>query len=154
MKKILFLLTLSLAFFIADAQTFFSGTTSKPSVSTLVSGAPVYSMEVPVLNATVDTLNLTTAATYNARIRVSVRVLKSASGGGTIAGTVRLYGSNYGTTGTWTAVGDTLTLANQTVNYKTWEFDEPTYRYYRLLQDGGTTMAGTISANAYGIKPN
>lgn len=140
---------MSLAFE-TEAQTTscFTGTTTNPAVS----------CENAVLNATIDTLNLQMSGQFNEVMTVQVRLTKTS---GTIAGTARLYGSNYGPgttgllgTGTWDAVGDTLTLANQAVNSHTWTISKPCYAYYRILQSGGTTMAGTMSARALGIKPN
>lgn len=121
----------------AQSPSSFSGTTTNPT------GA--------VLNATIDTLNLTMSGAYNAVMTVQILLTKTS---GTIAGTVRLYGSDFGSTGTWTAVSDTLTLADAATNQKVWTISQPAYKYYRILQSGGTTMAGTLAAKAYGIKPN
>lgn len=148
MKKIwLILLVLSVAWVMpqkTEAQvspTCFTGTTTNPAVL----------CEVPVLNATVDTLLLTTSGQTNILMKVSYRLLKTSN---TIAGTTRLYGSTYGTTGTWHAIGDTSTNTNQSVNEHSWNLtgSDLGWKYLRILQDGGTTMTGTISAKAQGIK--
>ena len=119
------------------AQTSFSATATNPT------GA--------VLNATTDTLNLTMSGAYNAVMTIHVLVTKSS---GTMAGTVRLYGSNYNNTaGSWEPVSDTLTLANATTNKKVWTISQPCYKYYQILQSGGTTVAGIMTAKALAIKP-
>lgn len=151
MKKIVTMLFLMVAMFAfhvpkATAQSspaFFTGTTTNPAVAG----------EVPVLNATVDTLLLTLSGNTNILVKVSARLLKTS---GTIAGTIRLYGSTYGTTSTWHAIGDTATNTNASVNEHTWNLtgNDLGWKYLRILQDGGTTMAGTISAKAQGIKQN
>lgn len=127
----------ALVLFAASAQSSFSGTTTNPT------GA--------ILNATVDTLDLTMSGTYNAVMTVQVLATRST---GTMAGTVRLYGSNFKLTGTWDAVSDTLTVSNAATNSHTWTLSQPAYKYYRILQSGGTTVAGILSAKALGIKPN
>lgn len=135
-----------------NAQNNFAGTATEPGTVTTVSG--LTTVELTSLDATIDTLNLVMSGAYNEVVTFQIRFLKAGSGGGTVAGTVRLYGSDYGATGTWDAVGDTLTLANQTVNSHTWTVTKPAYKFYRILRSGGTTMLGTISARAFGIKPN
>jgi len=136
-KKILVFLIAVLLFSVAHSQTSFTGTSSNSS------GA--------IYNTTVDTLNLIMSGSYNEAVGIQVVATKTS---GTMAGTVRLYGSIFGTTGTWEAVGDTLTLANQTTNSHYWTVTQPTYKYFRILQSGGTTVAGTLAAKALGIKPN
>lgn len=137
MKKIFcFLITLS-AFHFAESQALFSGTAanSKGVIS----------------DATVDTLRYITNGSYNKKLAIQVLVSKTS---GTMAGTVRLYGSNWDSTGTWIAVSDTLTLSNATTNTKYWELTEPTYKKFMILQSGGTTVKGYLRANIIGIKPN
>lgn len=104
-------------------------------------------------DAGIDTLNITLSGTYNIVIKVQFRATKAT---GTIAGTARLYGSNYGTTSTWHPIGDTLTLSNAAINDHTWDLTgtDVGWKYIRILRSGGTTMTGTQSANALGIKPN
>ena len=138
MKKIIFIFAFLLsATLCLQAQTAFSPT------ATNTAGA--------VLNATVDTLNFTVAPNYYEVMTIQALVTKVS---GTMAGTVRLYGSNFNNVaGAWEPVGDTLTLANSVKNVKTWTLSKPSYRYYQLLQSGGTTVAGTITARAYAIKP-
>jgi len=138
MKKILLMLAIIAATaFISQAQTNFSYTATNPT------GA--------ILNATVDTLNLTVAPNYYAIMTIQALVTKTS---GTMAGTVRLYGSNFNNVaGAWQPVSDTLTLTDATTNKKTWTLTQPCYRYYQILQSGGTTVAGTIVAKAYAIKP-
>lgn len=160
MKKIwLVLLVLSAALVMphkTEAQIGdFKGTTTTPAVitaNTIAGGFGTYnSYEVPILNATVDTLQTTLSGQTNILIKVVARVLKTS---GTIAGTIRLYGSTYGTTGTWHPVGDTLTTSNAAVNEHQWNLtgNDLGWKYLRALQDGGTTMVGTLSIKAYGIK--
>ncbi len=138
MKKIIFLTMLfaSIIAFKTEAQTSFTGTTTNPT------GA--------ILNATVDTLNLTMSGEYNKVMVVQLFVTRSS---GTLAGTVRLYGSNFNVTSSWEPVGDTMTLTNAATNKHTWTLTEPGYKYYRALQDGGTTMAGIMAIKAVGLKP-
>lgn len=158
MKKILSILFMCALFYTGFAQNpaNFYGTTSKPgtSTSTTITGTAisVTTLEIPLDSAEIDTLGLTMSGNYNALVKVQARVLK---GTGTIAGTVRLYGSQYGTTSTWTAIGDTLTLSNAAVNEHTWNLtgNDLGWKYLRVLQSGGTTMTGTISVRALGIKP-
>lgn len=124
--------------YVTQAQQSFTGTTTNPT------GA--------VLNATVDTLNLIMSGQYNSTMTVQALLTKAS---GTIAGTVRLYGSNYNNvTGAWQAVGDTLTLSNAATNAHVWTIDKPCFKYYQILQSGGTTMAGTLQAKLLAIKPN
>lgn len=107
--------------------------------------------ESAFLDAGVDTLNLTLGGTTNLLLKVQFRASKTS---GTVAGTARLYGSLYGTTSTWTAVGDTATLTNVTINKHDWNLtgNDLGWKYLRILRDGGTTMAGTQSAKVLGIK--
>lgn len=124
--------------FVASAQQSFTGTTTNPT------GA--------ISNATVDTLNLTMSGNYNAVMTIHVLATRTA---GTMAGTVRLYGSNYNNvTGTWTPVSDTLTTSNAATNQKVWTLTQPAFKYYQILQSGGTTVTGILSAKVLGIKPN
>lgn len=159
MKRIITVLLLSaamLAFNDTKAQANFIGTTTKPgtATSTTITGfsVTVPTIEVGILDAAIDTLGLTLSGTYNSLIKVTARVLKTS---GTIAGTVRLYGSNYGTTSTWHAIGDTLTLSNAAVNDHDWNLtgNDTGWKYLRILQSGGTTMVGTLSVRALGLKP-
>jgi hypothetical protein len=138
MKKILLMLfIIASTAFALQAQTNFSYTSTNPT------GA--------VLNATIDTLNLTVSPNYYEVMTIQALVTKTS---GTMAGTVRLYGSNFNNVaGSWQAVSDTLTLSNATTNVKTWTLAKPGYKYYQILQSGGTTVAGTIVAKAYAIKP-
>ena len=142
MKKIAILLGMSLVLASSvNSQTLFKGTATNPGTLG----------ETAVLNATVDTLDLEMSGSYSKVMTIHARLTKTS---GTIAGTMRLYGSNWKTTGTWHPVSDTATLSNQSVNSKVWTITEPAYKYYRILQDGGTTMAGTLAAKALAIKPN
>lgn len=99
----------------------------------------------------VDTLNMTLSGTTNLLVKVQFRATKTS---GTAAGTARLYGSLYGTTTTWVPIGDTATLTNVTINRHEWNLtgSDLGWKYLRILRDGGTTMAGTQSAKALGIK--
>lgn len=136
MKKILATLVVAFSSFVAMSQVSFTGTTHNPT------GA--------VLNATVDTLNFRAVATDVDKMSVQVLLARST---GTVAGTVRLYGSNYNNTaGAWEAVGDTLTLSNAATNVFTWTLSPPTYKYYQIRQSGGTTMAGILSAKVWFVK--
>ena len=143
MKKILLLFSFAVMLLAvtnekAKAQTSLSFTATNPT------GA--------VLNATVDTLNLTMSGAYSAVMTVQCLLTKTS---GTVAGTVRLYGSNYNNvTGTWAAVGDTLTLSNAATNSHVWSITQPCYKYYQILQSGGTTVAGLLTCKALAIKPN
>lgn len=160
MKKVILALTIMSAMLVfhvpkAQGQGDLMGTTTTPAVktaNTLTGGfGSYYSYEVPVLNTSVDTLQILLSGSTNILIKVSARMLKTS---GTIAGTTRLYGSMYGTTGTWHPIGDTATNSNAAVNEHQWNLtgNDLGWRYVRALQDGGTTMAGTISVKAYGIK--
>ena len=125
-----------IASFAVSAQASFRGTTTNPT------GA--------VLNATVDTLNYTVGVSEADAMTIQVLLTRSS---GTVAATVRLYGSNYNNTaGAWVAVGDTLTLSNAATNTHTWTLSPPTYKYYQILQSGGTTVAGILSAKVQSIK--
>jgi len=111
----------------------------------------VYNPTSAISNASIDTLNYTLSGNYNKQVGIQVVVNKTA---GTAAGTARLYGSLFNSTGTWVPVGDTLTLSNVTTNTHYWTLTEPTYRYLRILVDGATTVTATVNAKALGIKPN
>ena len=102
-------------------------------------------------NTASDTLTMTLSGNYNAAIGVQVKMQKTS---GTMAGTVILYKSLFGTVGTWVSTGDTLTLANSTYNTAYWTKTQPTEKYWMLIASGGTTVVGTLSAKALGIKPN
>lgn len=131
------------------AQVGFKGTKTNPTVVTTVSGFTT--SESPFVNSTPDTLNLTLSGDYIFKLGIQARVLKTS---GTIAGKLKLWGSNYGTTGTWDAIDSLSTLVDQSVNAKRFEVTQPTYKYLMFTLSGGTTMAGTVSANAVAIKPN
>lgn len=123
----------------SEAQvTSFTGTTTNPTIA--ISGS------------TVDTAMYSMSGLYNAKVTFQVLVNKTS---GTMAGTVRLYGSNYvNTVGAWEPVSDTLTLTNSTTNKKTWELVEPCYKYYMVLQGGGSSVVGVMQVKVFGIKPN
>ncbi len=144
MKKIIFMLLFACVGFAAKAQvnpTFFTTPTKTQTAG-----------ESAFTDTGIDTLNLTLSGYTNTLIKVEFRATKTS---GTVAGTARLYGSLYGATSTWTPIGDTLTLANQTVNDHVWDLtgSDLGWKYLRILRSGGTTMAGTQSAKALGIKP-
>lgn len=144
MKKIIILILFAMgAMFSTQAQGVPSCFTTPTKTMT--------ACEITVVDATIDTLNLSLSGNTDVLVKVSARVTKAT---GTIAGTVRLYGSTYGTTSTWTAIGDTLTLSNAAINEHTWNLtgNDLGWKYLRILQSGGTTMTGTISAKAWGIK--
>lgn len=147
MKKFLILLVSLMSLgYVAKSQTCFTGTTTKPATACTATAGGL----IATLNTSIDTLNLIMSGDYNEVMTVQVLLTETS---GTTAGTVRLYGSNYSTTGTWDAVGDTLTLSDATVNSHTWTISKPAYKYYRILHSGGTTMAGFMSAHAVGLKP-
>lgn len=147
MKKIMAILLLLSVAFAVPKETVAQNTPTCFSTPTKTQT----SCESAFLDTGVDTLNLTLSGSSNLLIKVQFRATKS---GGTAAGTARLYGSIYGGTSTWTAIGDTLTLANATVNQKVWNLtgNDLGWKYLRILRDGGTTMAGTQSAKAWAIK--
>jgi hypothetical protein len=146
MKKIIFLASLFLAIVgaqlatptVATAQTAFSGTTTNPTAY--------------VKDATVDTLKLTLSGVYAPLVKIQMKLAKVS---GTIAGTVRLYGSLYDSTGTFSPIGDTMTLTNITVNSHVWNLtgNDLGWKYLRILQDGGTTMAGRLQVVALAPRP-
>lgn len=118
----------------ASAQTAFSGTTTNPNRF--------------MYNTTVDTANLTLSA-VNKTVIVTAFIHKHS---GTMAGTVRLYGSNYrDSTGSWIAVGDTMTLTDASAGHQ-WVVSPCGYKYLRLLHSGGTTLTGTLNATAIAFK--
>jgi len=120
-----------------EAQASFSPTTYNPTSTITDTG--------------IDTLNYMLSGNYNKQVGIQIAVTKAT---GTAAGTARLYGSLFNSTGTWIPVGDTLTLSNVSVNTHYWTLTEPTYRYLRILVDGGTTVSATAAAKIIGIKPN
>lgn len=135
-KLILFVCTL-LFCLSASSQVPFKGTTSNPTAA--------------ISNSSSDTLNLTMSGQYNKVMTIHVLATKSS---GTMAGTVRLYGSNYNNVaGAWTPVSDTLTLQNNATNQKVWTLTEPAFKYYQIIQSGATTVAGLLQAVAMAIKP-
>lgn len=89
----------------------------------------------------IDTLDLAANTLYT-KVGIQMRFTKLS---GTPAGTARLYGSNFGTTGTWVAVGDTMTLTNVTDQAHQWDVSLPMYRKWRLLRSGATTVRGRIA---------
>lgn len=136
MKKVLLILTICFtAAMVSYSQQPFSGTATNPT------GA--------VLNATSDTLNFTANATAYSAVRIQCLLTKTS---GTIAGTVTLYGSVIGATGTYEAIGSALTLSNAATNAASWAITTPTWKYYRIVQTGGTTMAGILSAKIFAPK--
>lgn len=62
---------------------------------------------------------------------------------GTVAGTVWIQGTVDGTN--WVSVTDTLTLANQALNTKTWIFTATNYNSYRASFTGSGTLKAAIS---------
>lgn len=137
------LLLFSVAFAVpkkTEAQTNFTTPTKTQTVG-----------ESAFTDAGIDTLNLTLTGTTNVLLKIQFRATKAT---GTVAGTARLYGSLYGTTSTWHAIGDTLTLGNNAINEQVWDLQTTSlgWKYLRILRSGGTTMTGTQSARAWGIK--
>lgn len=142
MKKLLVMLTifaLSIVSLKSSAQvSSFVGTASNPTIA--------------IQNARIDTANFTMSGAYNAVVTMQVLATRTS---GTMAGTVRLYGSNYDNiTGAWQPVGDTMTLTNAATNQFVWTLSQPCFKYYRVLQSGGTTVQGLLQIKVFGIKPN
>lgn len=146
-KKVIFILaSLMLISQFANSQTYFKGTDYKAISSTTFC--------VQSTDTGTDTLNLDLVSTQLDKLTIQFACTKQS---GTAAGTARLYGSNWGSTGTWEPVGDTLTLTNQTLNKKTWTIDfrtstVPIYRKYRILRDGATTLSALTGASVTAIK--
>lgn len=163
MKKIwLILLVLSVAWVLpkkTEAQqnpNCFTTPTKTQTTCTVSTAAGITTAsggESVFTDAGVDTLNLTLTGLTNLLIKVSFRAIKAT---GTVAGTARLYGSMYGTTTTWHAIGDTATNTNAAINEHTWNItgNDLGWKFLRILRDGGTTMTGTQSAKAFCIKQN
>jgi len=121
-------------FSFVEAQSTFRGSTTNSTAK--------------ISNTTADTLNL--PVTTNNRI-IGIDVLVSRTGG-TMAGTVRLYGTTWDSTGTWHALGDTLTLSNAVTNTHKWDLTDNTYSKLYIIQSGGTTVTGYLRAKATAIK--
>lgn len=135
MKKIISIFCLVVLCYAAKAQTAFSQTATNPT------GA--------ILNTSVDTMVLVMSGGYNAAVGIQPVITRAT---GTMAGTAILYGSINGTN--YVATGDTLTLTNAATNTTIWTKSQPIYKYFRILVGGATTVTGTASAKALGIKPN
>jgi len=128
MKKFLLLATFIAGMLsVSDAQTKFKGTVTNP--------------QSIISDATVDTSYLDITPGSSSIMQIQVLVSRTS---GTMAGTVRLYGTTWDSTGTWKPVGDTLTLSNAAVNEKTWTVTNPLYKRYYVLQSGGTTVKGYL----------
>lgn len=129
----------------AKSQVYFTGTTYEATASNVIG----------MVDATIDTLNLTVSDPRTEKITIHLLVTRIT---GTMTGTVRLYGSNWNSTGTWVAVGDTATLSNAATNTHQWTVDytsvtQPRFQYYRILHSGGTTLTGTMGAAVTAKKP-
>lgn len=137
MKKFLNLLVIfGLVIFTVQASaqtTSFSHTTTNPG------GA--------IVNAGTDTMTAALPG-YSAATGIQVVVSKIS---GTVAGISRLYGSIDGLN--YVATGDTLTLADQSVNSVIWKKDTPVYVNYRIRTTGSGTMVAATSAKAVQRKP-
>ncbi len=116
------------------SQSLFTGTAVNPTAI--------------ISNATADTIKLTVGA--DKRVTTISALISKTSG--TMAGTVRLYGTMWDSTGTWFPLSDTLTLSDAAVNKKTWTITDNGYPKLYIIQSGGTTVKGYLRAKATAIK--
>lgn len=135
MKKILFLVAMSMISIAGFSQSNFNQTVANPT------GA--------LLNTTPDTMTVFAIHDYNF-VGIQPVITKAT---GTQAGTAILNVSLDGVN--WQPViGDTLTLSNVATNTTIWRFDNPVYNYYRIIVSGATTVTGFASAKFTGKHPN
>ncbi len=132
MKKLIILCIVScalLASYTAKSQASFVGTTTNPTRA--------------ILNATADTANYTTNASYSVTT-VQVKVTRAT---GTMAGKAYIWSSPDGVNYT---VRDSLTLTNVATQYLEKDYTGGIRRYWRVIQNGGTTVTGTLNAKIWG----
>lgn len=135
MKKILFILMgISVLATTSNAQLIsFSHTATNPTGTVTNTGTDTMSALIPG---------------YSSVTGIQLVVTKTS---GTVGGTARLYGSIDGSN--FVATGDTLTLADASINTVIWRKDLPVYVNYRIRTTGTGTMVATTSAKAIQRKP-
>lgn len=132
MKKIVSLLLVSIALlagYNAKSQASFVGTSTNPTRA--------------ILNATEDTAKYTTSSAYSV-VSIEAKVTRSS---GTMAGKVYVWSSVSGDS--WN-LRDSVSLTNTATQYKTWNFTGTSHRYWMLIQNGGTTVAGFLNGKISG----
>lgn len=132
MKKILLIALLICIGFISEAQTSFNQTTTNPTGT--------------ITNTSSDTMNFTLTGGYRL-VGIQPLIVKAS---GTAAGTATLYGSINGAD--YVTTGSALTLTDVTRNTTVWALTAPTYRYFRIIVTGATTVSATASAKIIAIK--
>lgn len=131
MKKIMILLLFSMAAHFTQAQVAFRYTAANPT------GA--------ISNTTSDTAYYSLTKGYK-MIGIQPVVTKAS---GTMAGVLRFYASIDGTN--YVTLSDTLALTNVTTNTALFSWAQP-WRYWRIIQSGGTTVTGTLAAKLIAVE--
>lgn len=132
MKKIIMLLMLGVALLAtntAKSQASFTGTSTNSTRA--------------ILNSTEDTALYTTSVAYHT-ISIEAKVTRSS---GTMAGKIYVWSSVSGNS--WN-LRDSVTLTNTATQYKTWNFTGAAHKYWMLIQNGGTTVAGILNGKISG----
>lgn len=119
----------------AHGQAVFSHTKSNPTGAVVNTGADTSSAQ---LGGLYETLLISPVVT-----KVS----------GTVAGKAILQVSINGGAGTWSSpTGDTLTLADQAVNFANFKLPKDPFLFYRVITTGTGTMSATVTVPYVGKK--
>lgn len=113
----------------AKAQANFVGTSANPTRA--------------ILNTSADTAKYTLSAPYSI-VSIEAKVTKSS---GTMAGKIYVWGSVGGVLYT---VLDSASLSNSATQYATFNFTNRAWRYWLVIQSGGTNVAGILNAKVDG----
>ena len=120
---------LSMISFESKAQTPFVGTATNPTRA--------------ILNATADTATIKISSSYSV-VTVQAKVTKAT---GTMAGKVYIYNSPDGANYT---IRDSMTLTNVTDQYLLKDYTGGIRQYWMVIQNGATTVTGTLNAKIWG----
>ena len=132
MKKLIIMLLVSFALLsthTAKSQASFVGTTTNPTRA--------------ILNATADTALYSTNNSYSV-VTIQAKVTKAT---GTMAGKVYIYNSPDGANYT---VRDSATLTDVTTQYLQKDYTGGIRQYWMVIQNGATTVTGTLNAKIWG----
>lgn len=137
MKKIISMLLVACFALLAPtavkAQGAFVGTTTNPTRA--------------ILNATADTATYAMNSSYSV-VTIQTKVTKTS---GTMAGKVYIWSSPDGSAGSYT-LRDSATLTNVTTQFANFDYTGQVRRYWMVIQNGGTTVAGTLNAKIWGAR--
>ena len=122
-----------------------------PVAAQTVNFSKITSTNDTITNAGVDSMIVTFTTPGQYHFAVATIWPQYTRLSGTAAGTMILYEQGL-TSGSWHAVGDTLTLTNVAAQNTKWTITDPAVKRYMIVTSGGSSVSAIASANIILVK--